>query len=494
MGLTPALARRLPVLVGLVGGAGLVSALLVPADDGDTVSGREASETVQVGEGAGTPGSADPDAGGTGAVAQEGSGGGANGVSSSGTGGGSGGGPAAPEEGRRATERGVTADTITIGATVFDASGGTGLGFAFPGLDPQVQEDAYRAYVDLLNAGGGINGRKVALETRRVDLLDPDAARATCLSLTEDAKVFAVLAFAGDLCYTEEHETLQIAQAHLESPDFERRSAGRFFAYNMPGLRALASYAAEYDRLGVVKGRKIGVLFVDDQDIPEMVRDGLVATLTRAGHEVVHQHALSVNPSTAASQIPVAVQQMRSKGVDTVWVGVDIVAGTNFVQTAQSQGWRPRYLASDWGQMSSDFSAQAMPESFDGAVAITALREAEQNLPTPRETASSADCRRRFTQQTKRPLAYGDDTYVITVSICGLVDLFAAGARAAGPQLTTPAVSAALQRLGPVSPPVVGPGSFTPGKFGAADTVMTQVWHFDCACWIPADDFHRAAF
>ena len=126
-------------------------------------------------------------------------------------------GGATVEEPRTASDVGITADTITVGipipdvAAFGDVEGGASFGGAFG--DPETQ---WRAFVDDLNAHGGVQGRRIEPVFRLYDAIDRDGMRAACIYLTEEVQVFAVLGgFYGDpiLCVTEQHQTPLLGQA-----------------------------------------------------------------------------------------------------------------------------------------------------------------------------------------------------------------------------------------------------------------------------------------
>jgi hypothetical protein len=76
------------------------------------------------------------------------------------------------------------------------------------------------------------------------------------------------------------------------------------------------------------------------------------------------------------------------------------------------------------------------------------------------------------------------------------LSLFAAGARAAGPNLTRDGFSAAVQRLGDVVLPGMGATSrFVPGKFGGGDHIRQVRYGSGCKCFeVVEKTFRRGRF
>ncbi|HUC05548.1 MAG TPA: hypothetical protein VL961_09110, partial [Acidimicrobiales bacterium] len=96
--------------------------------------------------------------------------------------------PSAAPSDLTASDVGVTPTTIKVGIPVPELSNLGQLG-ATEG-DPQLQ---WEAYIDNLNAHGGILGRQVVPVFTQIDLTNADSMEQACIYLTEQADVFAVL-------------------------------------------------------------------------------------------------------------------------------------------------------------------------------------------------------------------------------------------------------------------------------------------------------------
>ena len=131
-------------------------------------------------------------------------------------------------------------------------------------------------------------------------------------------------------------------------------------------------------------------------------------------------------------------------------------------------------------------------------MSITATRTGEwrANIPEP---AADAACRTIYEQGTGKTMPRNNGTstngqYIITVENCGMTQILAAAARAAGPNLTRAAFDAALPGLGAVNTPYFRGGAFGPSKPDFADVVRTASWYADCKCWKPVDQPRRGRF
>ena len=398
-----------------------------------------------------------------------------------------------------ASDRGVTATTIKVGLLLFDVGGASQFGFTFPGVDPAAQKEAWEAFVADLNARGGILGRKILPVYATYDVLSPDSMRAACLTLTKDEKVFAAIdqgGIAGPsvLCFTEENRTLFFNLSGFGLPqDMYARSDGLLFTLFPSGLRSLKNFSSELIRQNLLKDRTIGILADDFPDNVATIDDGVVQILRDKGFKIAHRENLSSDLSTGASQIPLAVQRMRSAGVDTVMLLTQSLYATQFVSQSSSAGWTYRYLLGDWWGGYSDTYGENMPEAFNGAIAITTSRNGEwrKNLPEPEP---EKQCRLVFEKHTRKELDRKTIAYASTVRQCAQLGVLERAARNVGADLTMAKTSAAIQGLGSVPMPHFGGGSFGRGKFDFGDLVRTTQWHSDIGGYVPVDDFHRPAY
>jgi ABC-type branched-subunit amino acid transport system substrate-binding protein len=391
---------------------------------------------------------------------------------------------------RTASDVGITANTVVVGIPVPDTSamGDTEGGVQFGETlgDFRVQ---YGAAIEELNERGGIGGRRVVAEYRSYAAGDPDAMRAACLHLTEEKKVFAVLAgFFGDpiLCVTEQHETPMIAQAS-EPDDYYARSSGRYFSITASKDRILGDLAASLHRDGLLRGKTIGVLDQEGVDAIPVDRT-LLPTLDRLGYDVAYHARIANDTGAAQSQIPLEVQRMRGAGVDTVIIASGLIRATVFVQEAQNQRWKPQYLLSDFASGATDVYTLAMSDSFDGALAYTSFRTGEAKTGRP-EADHDRACREIYERRSGDTLDRAKIEYFYAVTACGIVGLFERGFGGAGPNPTRATFSQALQAIGQFAVPYGSTGSFAPGKFDAPDTTRRVGWRLSCKCWLPIDDF-----
>lgn len=402
-----------------------------------------------------------------------------------------------------ATDRGVTSEVVKVGFLMLDVGGLGRVGVSSAGVDPKQQRLLFQAYVDEINRSGGINGRRIQPFFRNFDPVNNDDMRAACLEMTQDHKVFAVVGNSGYqgpalLCVSHENETPVIVPGQAVPKSWFRQAQGRLVTLVPEGNRQLRNLVHEFHTAGMFRRGTLGVLTEDSPQGKESVDTGLLPALQEYGYEAAHVSRLAADQATAGSQIPVEIQRMRAAGVDTVLVVAGFLGTTQWVQAAEGQGWRPRYLVSELSGMTSDFETQAMPSSFDGAIALTSMRWGEWRRDAP-EPAPDAHCRKLYEEASGQTLARntGDDTnqtYGTMMFACGVTAVFHAAAKAAGPMLTRATFAAAVQRLGSVPVPWYLGGSFGPGKTDLTDTVRFIRWQADCSCYMPLDAPRRGRF
>lgn len=389
-----------------------------------------------------------------------------------------------------ASDIGITPEAITLGILIADVD--------IEGVDSDeltaTQEEQWQVTIDAVNARGGIHGRVLEPVYRSYDALDADEMRAACIYLTEEIKAFTVLNNGGYYgepirCVTEQHATPLLGQAG-EDRSFYR---GNYFTTTPNKDRVLQNLVTRLHNDGILEGKTIGTLENEGIDkIP--VDNSLHPTLKALGYKVAHRAVFSEDFGTAQSQMPVEIQEMRSAGVDFILPAVNLGVMTVWVQTADTQNYRPQYWMSDFACGTCDVYVVAMPErAFDGVQGYTSLRSGEARVGLP-EAEHDKVCREQFEAGTGRSLDRQDSDYGGTVQSCGIMNVFEGAATRAGPNLTRAGLVQALQGFGQFNVPFGPLGSFGPGKFDAPDESRTVVHRSDCRCYRPVNDFTRDPF
>lgn len=423
---------------------------------------------------------------------------GAGGVRSAGTSGtGSSSGAAATTDGAplTATDRGVTDKVIRVGAVVLDVAtvGKMGVGVA---VDVAQQTAAFKAFFDDLNARGGINGRKIEYYIRSFDVTNRDDQIAACRYLTQEKQVFAVVGGFNtvdpNVCVVEENKTLLVTISN-NNPDWVyQRAQGRLFTLYPSSGRMMQAITAELERTKLAD-KKIGILSDKLNDPGGQVEDQLAKMLTDRGHKVVYKGLLSDDIPTAASQSPVEENKAQTAGAEVmIFLNSNAVYGTQFVNQADKQQYRPVYVNTDWASNNGDSTNSNMPQSYDGALAFTFSRNlsGKKPMPTPANAKPCIDTYNKYSG--RKPLSQEPTTsFGLTMQYCDNVGLFEKLATLAGPNLTRQTFSDARLKLGRFDPVANAGGTLGPNRFDVPEVIRTERWSYDCKCMTPVDDFHR---
>ncbi|ABW12560.1 hypothetical protein Franean1_3151 [Parafrankia sp. EAN1pec] len=239
---------------------------------------------------------------------------------------------------------GVTANTIKIGFVYPNLSAVK----KFINIDHGDYEATFTALVDKVNSSGGINGRKLQPVFGAVDVTSPAGAQETCLKLTQDEKVFAVLgSLSGDepLCYIQTHRTALVGGTL--SPDRYAKAQAPWFSYQRGG-----DEAAEGIKLFAADGGLDGkVAIVSSLNEEGVMKTAIMPALKELGITPVAAGVLdapATDPAAVAQQLNVFVQKFQSAGADTV-----IVVGgvsSEFPKSLEKTDYRPKLLFSEINQ------------------------------------------------------------------------------------------------------------------------------------------------
>lgn len=395
-----------------------------------------------------------------------------------------------------ATDVGVTADTVKVGVLLFDIGGVGMLGLGVPGADADSQQRYWQAFIDDVNESGGILGRMIVPVYERFEPTRPDDVFRACIALTEDAKVFLVFGtsgFGGDaaLCVTEQHGTLLLSVIG-EPEEYYQRGKGLLVTIAMSGDRMGRTMVTRAHEEGFLEGTTIGIVM--DERPPSRVptKRSVLPQLERLGYKAEHVTSLSGDSSTAQSQIPVEISQMRAKGVNLVLFTANAVYSNIWFNEAEAQRFRPLYIASDLNTTSNDFAVQSAPSTLR-AIAYTVGRLGEARAGQP-EQPEIADCGRRYQHQTGQRIERSDSGFAYGVMYvqCAQVSTFVRIASAAGAELKRSSFVGAAPRLAPFA--VAGHGGTITfaNKSHGANFVRRLVFNGGCRCWNIASDFAPA--
>ena len=385
---------------------------------------------------------------------------------------------------------------IKVGYIYPDLSKLKGSGFVVDIGDSAKQA---QAFVDAINAKGGINGRTVDLRTYSYDVLGTDvlaAQRAVCLSATEDDKVTVVLAsaFFDDpvLCVTKQHKTPLIVQTGT-STELIERSEGRLFTTNLSWANDLRTGVQAFGKS--LTGKTVGIIHLDESGLAADVETGLVKPLAKQGIKVTEKVVL---PGTGSDEttaaIPAAIERLRGSGVDALFLAVNSYVASIFLTQTEQAGYRPTYYATDLDEASTNIVPSLSPKgSMTGAQGVTWRNTgAAESGESP--AAFDEQCTATYEKESGEKLAdFGFDEYGSVTGTCALFGLFEQAATKAGDKLTGASFVKALSGLRDFELGGGAKGSYGPKRYDAPDAIRKLKLKETCttgsaegkSCWVP---------
>jgi hypothetical protein len=180
---------------------------------------------------------------------------------------------------------------------------------------------------------------------------------------------------------------------------------------------------------------------------------------------------------------------MRRAGVTHVVIATNIVYSAQFAQQADSQLYDLDYSTSDMYGMTADLTLRTHPAGFK-AWAVTDTRRGEFNAGYPLPNAEKLCLDRHRSINGSSP-KWGSDAAGTLIGVCGILDYFVAGAKAAGTSLTVPSFVTGMQSLGQMDLPDSGGASFGPNKTDGGDHLRILQTDRGCTCWKATSKFER---
>lgn len=253
----------------------------------------------------------------------------------------------------KASDRGVTANKVKVVFPWFDPTAA----FALTGSQqskPENQPDFVQAYVDCINAAGGINGRMIDPIIQIFNPLDDTTMDALCKKWTEDDKVFAVVDSAGwfgqhQLCLAQDHQT-PLVSGWTTVDDWTARGAP-YLWWTAPSANAdienLVLWAKERGEL--TPTTRLGIV-ASDRPSDKLAFDVLKSAIQKAGLKLaVPPQLITYDRQQAVASATIAVGKMKGK-VDVLLPLLPFDTFAFWLQSAENQDFYPKYLLSDFEQ------------------------------------------------------------------------------------------------------------------------------------------------
>jgi hypothetical protein len=382
-----------------------------------------------------------------------------------------------------ATTQGVTASTIRIGIPYVDFAAVRAIGV---NLNPGNYPDAYQALIANMNAHGGILGRHIVGYLLAVDPVGPAPAATSCTALTQDDRVFLAIDPLMPDCYLADNVPT------INGSGLEQKASSPGWAPNFTITPPSSAYdplqLSAYSKLGVFKGKKVGVFGGDPTDGPEMA---IVEAALKKLHVDVIQTAIDPAPTgddaAAYAQAAVIGARFKSAGVNEVVAVGDGSATWPGALEANQSSYNPSWVATNSADLNGYLAGPNNPTYVTNMVTSTPLIQAAQAWPNPAIQRCVGIIRRAFpsdviaappkvaTSQSLKVTTYG-----APITACVNLALFAAIAKLAGRNLTESSFARAGESLrNLVLPGATSSVSFGPGRDYALGGVY--IGHYNLA-------------
>lgn len=385
---------------------------------------------------------------------------------------------------------GVTPTEIKIGVALVDFNAIKN----FTDSIRENQDQVYNAFIDDLNAKGGVAGRKLVPVYETFTPIGSAGALALCTKLTEDDKVFAVMGnfvdFSGDAqqCVTKQHHT-PLLTFNLTTAIIDASPPGLVLYPGSTNERVDKILLQLLQQEKTLKGKKVAVLGGTDQ--ATIVNQTIVPELKKQGVPTGSTAILSAgsSPDTAAAQAQLDsfIERWKGEGVNAVFLSGDVVASQQFVTKLRNQ--MPKVLlmtdTTDVLQMAQALQNQGVkPNPYQGILSAS--------YPTSRYDAGPnwAYCKGIYERQTGKHAPNGEetikiaggktlDTYGSITDACQLITLFRDVAARAGKNLNADTWAAAENAYGKIAggDPGGGPyASLHSGKYDIDDSFALEAY------------------
>lgn len=380
--------------------------------------------------------------------------------------------------------------TLTIGYAYPDVEAFAVLDDKFSIGDPEVQAEALVQYwrrEGLLP----INGIDIELVFGKYNILNTDDKLGVCTQFAQDDEVFAVISGrnfeVGAECLATRFQIPVIDASGLPASTYARAHPW-LFTIRASETQVLEAFVAWADEMGALDGRRIGV-FWDDRSSEAV--DALKAALAEIGHEIVSDLP-SDGEGIGSPQDAIAVPRFTEDQVDLAILLVGTSSLTNFLASAESQGYEPELLWMEWANQLTDVSAQAYPQALvDGTLAMTMsnLGSIAAGEPLSPEATTCIEAYEAYSGEDVELVSPESGETNNTLYTCDLLTILYEGLRNAGENPTAESLVASLETIENLRLAGWGDVSFGPDDHAGVEQVRTVQWRTDCECWTAIDDF-----
>lgn len=327
-------------------------------------------------------------------------------------------------------------------------------------FDARPADYSARAYFQMVNAQGGVHGRKIEFVSYD-DGYDPTQGLNAARRLVEQDKVFAVVGWLAP--NSEPAASAYFAEAGLPvigglgvPQEFGPRS---FFPTNANFAKAGAGLARFPCEAGV-KGPAVAVVNLPYSD--QMI-EGIKRGMERCGgvSPVAYEKIDATETNYNAK-----VLNWRTQGADSILAGLDPMSYVRLFQALAQQGWYPKVFSTGFADTERNaYVADALEKTSAMNLETQLMPSLHMDLPGPR----------RYVETLHR---YYPGTSVMAVAEVSwtAAQVFVEGLRRAGPNPTREKFIAAVETFREFKADVGPPLTYLPKDHDAVRCVEVQEW------------------
>lgn len=388
---------------------------------------------------------------------------------------------AEPSPGSAIRVRGVTDSTVKLGFSFFNV----GFYDVIPAYDVGPGLEKMNAVLQRWRREGRdvMHGRKIQLVYAEYSITDEETQRAACLTLLNDAKVFAVAApagmYAGTDCVTKEKKTPLVQTASTGgTAKAVRERAPYFFMVAPDRSQTSRNWAHWAHRRGILKGKRIGFYYSEDEAAE--LEDHFIPELRRLGYGKSIVVEATATDDEVGPEDTVAVNQFQLEDVNLAVLLLNGLRMENFMQQAESRGYHPQYIASDLGVNTDDTKTTTFsPTQWDKTFAMTSMMYGGRGQQLAGEAKI---CMADYNRQGRNPQP-GTAEFNYALMSCHALEVAWRALHNAGRNLTVDSYIRGMENIKNYA------GAFNPGtSFSASDHTgsdmqRTLQWHSSCGCY-----------
>ena len=380
------------------------------------------------------------------------------------------------------TGPGVTATTIKLGVAMINWQC---IPKAFVDEERPKEQAAYQAFIDDINAHGGISGRKIVPVYKKICPLAQTDGLAACTSFSDDSNVFAVIGefgqITGDipLCVTKQHNRPLVTYG-LTQDMIDKAPPGMLLTPDILPDRRVKVIVSLLKSQHTLDGKTVAILA--DSDATARVAQVIVPALRGMGVKQGSTGVVTISgtdTTNAQGQLDSFIEKWKTQHVDALVLAGPGVESKQFVEKVRATFPSMTIVADSTGILTGaqdEQKAHVSPNPYTGMITAEGLTGVQHS-----QTPNGKMCTAIFEKHTgikvpsplvviKLPDGRQNNIYGESGDACALVTMFKLIAERVGKNLNIANWTAAVDNFGPINVPSTNFASLHAGKYDADDT------------------------